>query len=110
MESKCKTSMIRMAPIKLRRMANFVRGYDVNYVVDQLKHRSCKASGIVLKSLDSAIANADNKGLDIDELKVKEIFVNCGPTLRRFKARAKGRAARILKRTSHLTIILSETN
>ena len=69
-----------------------------------------KAARIVKRVLESAIANAEhNEGADIDELKVEKIFVDDGATHRRFRARAKGRAAPILKRTSHITVVVSDS-
>jgi large subunit ribosomal protein L22 len=68
-----------------------------------------KASGIVEKILRSAVANADQQGeMDVDMLLIKNIIVNEGPMLKRFRARARGRATRILKRTSHITVIVAE--
>ena len=68
-----------------------------------------KGAALVKKVLDSAIANAENnEGADIDELKVKAIYVDEGPTLKRIRARAKGRASRILKRTSHITVTVAD--
>ncbi|MGC6404380.1 MAG: 50S ribosomal protein L22 [Candidatus Comchoanobacterales bacterium] len=109
--TKCTTHNIRIAPKKLIKMADFVRAHyanDLQGLTVQLSLQQNKASDIVLKTLNSAIANAEhNHGSDVDDLSLKAIYVNSGPTLKRFKARAKGRGARILKRTSHLTIELT---
>ena len=76
-------------------------------VIQGMKEK--KASGIVKKVLDSAIANAENnEGADVDELKVKTICVDEGPTMKRLRARAKGRGTRILKRTSHITVTVAD--
>jgi large subunit ribosomal protein L22 len=74
-----------------------------------LQFSSKKAAGLVKKVLESAIANAEhNEGADIDELKITKIFVDDGPTLKRIRPRAKGRADRIIKRTSHITVVVSD--
>jgi large subunit ribosomal protein L22 len=82
---------------------------QVESAVELLQFSTKKAASIVKKVLESAIANAEhNDGADIDELKVKTIFIDEGPTLKRIRARAKGRASRILKRTSHITIAVAD--
>ncbi|MBT5097851.1 MAG: 50S ribosomal protein L22 [Proteobacteria bacterium] len=110
MEVSAKLKYIRISAQKCRLVADQIRGLSVGRAVEILEFSPKKASGIVKKVLNSAIANAEhNDGADIDELKVIKIFVDEGPTQRRFQPRAKGRACKILKRTSHLTIMVSDS-
>ena len=90
-------------------MVDQIRGLPVDRALEILQFSPKKAAGIVKKTLDSAIANAEhNEGADIDELKVVEAFVDEGPTLKRWRARAKGRATGILKRTAHITVSVGD--
>jgi|TARA_B110000977_G_scaffold29239_1_gene38019 large subunit ribosomal protein L22 len=110
MEVSANLKYIRISAQKCRLVADQIRGLSVGRAVEILEFSPKKASGIVKKVLNSAIANAEhNNGADIDELKVIKIFVDEGPTQRRFQPRAKGRACKILKRTSHLTIMVSDS-
>ena len=110
MEVSAKLKYIRISAQKCRLVADQIRGLSVGRAVEILEFSPKKASEIVQKVLNSAIANAEhNDGADIDELKVIKIFVDEGPTQRRFQPRAKGRACKILKRTSHLTIMVSDS-
>ena len=94
---------------KARLVADQVRGLPVEKALNVLSFSTKKAAGMVLKVLDSAIANAENnEGADIDELKVKTVCVDEGPTMKRLRARAKGRGSRILKRTSHITVTVAD--
>jgi large subunit ribosomal protein L22 len=94
---------------KARLIADQVRGLPVEKALNVLSFSSKKAAGMVLKVLESAIANAEhNEGADIDELKVASIYVNEGRTMKRFRARAKGRGTRILKRNSHITVTVGD--
>ena len=94
---------------KARLVADQVRGLPVEKALNVLSFSGKKAAGMVLKVLESAIANAEhNEGADIDELKVASIYVNEGRTMKRFRARAKGRGARILKRNSHITVTVGD--
>lgn len=94
---------------KCRLVADQVRGLPVEQALDVLEFSTKKAAGLVKGVLNSAIANAEhNNGLDIDELKVSSIYVDEGPTLKHFRARAKGRGTRILKRTCHITVKVAE--
>ena len=109
MEVSAKLKHISLSARKCRLVADQIRGLKVSRAVEILEFSPKKAALIVKKVLDSAIANAEhNEGADIDELKVTGIFVDEGATHRRFQARAKGRACKILKRTSHLTITLGD--
>ncbi len=95
----------RISPQKCRLVADMVRGKPVGEALQTLQFTPKKAAGIVKKVLESAIANAEhNHGADIDELKVSAIMVDEAPTFKRFRARARGRGARILKRNSHITV------
>jgi large subunit ribosomal protein L22 len=109
METSAKLSHARISPQKARLVADLVRGMPVERALETLTFSPKKAAHIVRKVLESAIANAEhNAGADVDELKVAKIYVNEGPVLKRFEARAKGRGNRILKRTSHITVTVGE--
>lgn len=109
METTAKLRHARISPQKCRLVADQIRGMQVEQALQALTFSTKKASVIVKKVLESAIANAEhNDGADIDELKVSSIFVDQGPTMKRLRARAKGRANRILKRTSHITVTVAE--
>ena len=98
----------RTSPQKTRLIIDMIRGSNVLQAMKLVQFLPQKAAKIVRKILDSAVANAENNfGLDIDDLKVTRAFVNEAPTLKRFRARAKGRGTRILKRNSHITIEIS---
>jgi large subunit ribosomal protein L22 len=109
MKVQAKMLNTRISAQKVRIIANEVRGDAVGKALDKLAFSPKKAARLVKKVLESAISNAENNnGLDIDNLKIAEIFVDKGMTLKRFRARAKGRGTRILKRTSHITVVVSE--
>ena len=100
---------LRIAAPKVRAMLGQVKGKHAEEAVNLLTLAPQKSAHLILKVLKSAIANADQKAnVDVDKLVVKNIYVDGGPTLKRFRARAMGRGARILKRTSHITVILKE--
>lgn len=102
---------LRIAPRKVRAVVDTVRGQPVEQALARLRFTPRAAALPVAKLIRSAIANAENKAagnIDIDRLFVKTIVVDQGPTLRRFRARAQGRAARINKKTSHVTVELGE--
>jgi len=99
----------RISPQKCRLVADAVRGKGVGNALATLKFMPKKGAKLVLKVLESAIANAENNlGADIDELKVARIQVDNAPVLKRFAARAKGRGNRIVKRNSHITVEVSD--
>lgn len=99
----------RSAPQKLRLLADQIRGLPVEQAINLLTFSNKKGAGVVKKVLDSAIANAEeNDGADIDELRVSAVEINQGPIMKRLRPRARGRADRILKRTSHVTVTVSE--
>lgn len=99
----------RLSAQKARLMADLVRGKPVDQALNILTFSPQKAAFTLKKVLESAIANAEhNEGADIDELKVKTIYVDQGPVLKRFTARAKGRGNRIIKPTCHITVTVGD--
>jgi large subunit ribosomal protein L22 len=109
MEAVAKHRFARISAQKGRLVADQIRGLPVEEALNVLAYSKKKGAALVKKVLDSAIANAENnEGADVDELKVKTIFVDDGPTMKRIRARAKGRATRILKRSSHITVTVSD--
>ncbi len=109
METSAKHRYARISAQKARLVADQVRGMPVDRALTLLKFSNQKAAVLVRKVLESAIANAEhNDGADIDELKVSSIYVDQGPSMKRMRARAKGRGNRILKRTSHITVTVAD--
>jgi large subunit ribosomal protein L22 len=109
MEAGATLRLLRMAPRKVRLVADLVRGKRVEEALKTLRFTAKAASFPIKKLIESAVANAENNhGLDIDTLWVREIRVDEGPTLKRFRPRAQGRAFRIRKRTSHVSVVLAE--
>lgn len=107
--AKATARMVRVAPRKARLVLDTVRGKSVNEALAILQFLPNTASEDVFKVVKSATANAENNlALDRNDLIVKEAFADEGPTIKRFRPRAKGSASRINKRTSHITIIVSE--
>jgi large subunit ribosomal protein L22 len=110
MEAKAIRKYVRISSVKLRLPISEVKGKDAGEALNILKFMPLKAAAIIYKTLRSAIANAENnQELDVDTLVVKNILVDQGPSLKRFRPRARGRASRILKRTSHLTVIVESS-
>jgi large subunit ribosomal protein L22 len=109
MQVAAKLRYARISAQKGRLVADMVRGRPVGEALQTLTFTPKKAARIVRKVLESAIANAEhNHGADIDELKVSAIMVDEAPTYKRFRARARGRGARILKRNSHITVQVAD--
>jgi large subunit ribosomal protein L22 len=109
MEAIAKHNFARISPQKARLVADLIRGKSVDQALEILTFRNKKAAVLVKKVLESAIANAEhNEGADIDDLNVAKIFVDEGPTMKRIMPRAKGRADRILKRSSHITVVVAD--
>lgn len=112
MEAKATARFIRMSPRKVRLVVDQIRGQSVNQAYALLQFSKKAASEPVSKTLRSAVANAQYKAqdegefVDADELFIREAYVNEGPTLRRFRAAAMGRAAPLRKRTSHITVVV----
>lgn len=106
--AKAKTRFVRISPRKARYAADLIRGLPVDKAVLQLMYSKLKGGRLILKTLDSAVANAETQ-LDArsEQLKVHEIRVDAGPILRRAKPRSKGSSVPVNKRTSHFTIILA---
>jgi large subunit ribosomal protein L22 len=104
-----KLKYARISAQKARLVADQIRGLHVERALDTLTFSTKKGAPLIKKVLESAIANAEhNEGADVDELKVASIMVDEGPTMKRIRPRAKGRAARIFKRTSHITLTVAE--
>ena len=100
---------VRLSPQKGRLVADLIRGLPVERALEILQFSTRRAAKPVKKVLESAIANAEhNLGADIDELRVSDIQIDAGPMLKRFHARAKGRGVRVIKRTSHITVTVSD--
>ncbi|MFC2949270.1 50S ribosomal protein L22 [Virgibacillus sediminis] len=109
MQAKAVAKSVRIAPRKVRLVVDLIRGKNVGEAVAILRHTRRGASPVVEKVLNSAIANAEhNYEMDPDSLVISEAFVNEGATLKRFRPRAQGRASRINKRTSHITVVVTE--
>ena len=105
METKAIVRGVRLSADKGRLVADLVRGKKVDQAINILNFTQKRAAGIIKKALESAIANAEhNDGADIDELKIKTIYVEQAATLKRFSARAKGRGNRISKPTCHIFV------
>jgi large subunit ribosomal protein L22 len=108
-QAKSIARFVRIAPRKVQLVIDLIRGKQVGEAIAILRHTPRSASPIVEKVLNSAIANAEhNYSLDPNSLVISQVFVNQGPTMKRFRPRAMGRASRINKRTSHITVVVSE--
>jgi large subunit ribosomal protein L22 len=109
MEVKAVTKYVRISPQKVRMVIGAVKGQPVEMGLNRLKFMPQKAARLIEKTLRSAVANADQRaGMDVDSLVIRNVIADQGPTLKRFRARARGRGTRILKRTAHITVILAE--
>ncbi len=109
MEAKAVGKYIRISPQKARLVADVVRGMGVDKAVTTLRFMPKKGAGILRKIIESAVANAtQNDQIDVDSLYIKKIFIDGGPSLKRISPRAMGRATGIIKRTSHITVVLDE--
>ena len=98
---------VRLSPQKARLVADMIRGKKVDNAIDLLTFSPKKGAEIIKRVVESAIANAENNnGADIDELKIKTIYINKGTVLKRIRAQSKGRAGKIIKPTSHITVIV----
>lgn len=108
-KAKAVARYVRIAPRKVRLVVDLIRGKEVGEAIAILRHTPKSSSPVLEKLLNSAIANAENNyQMDVNNLVISEAYVDEGPTLKRFRPRAKGSAARINKRTSHITIVLTE--
>ena len=109
METKAIARHIRISPQKARLVADVVRGMEADKAITTLRFMPKKAARVLRKVIESAVANADQTdSIDVDTLYVKEIMIDGGPMLKRFRPRAMGRATRILKRSSHITVVVDE--
>lgn len=109
MEAKAVGKSIRISPQKARLVADVIRGMNVDKAITTLRYMPKKGAGIIQKVVESAVANAtQDDQMDVDSLYVKKIFIDGGPSLKRIRPRAMGRATRIIKRTSHITVVLDE--
>lgn len=112
MESQAVLNFARVSARKARLVADLVRGRDVPQAIELLTFTTKKSAPMIKKLVEAAVANAEqaaertSESLDVDNLFVKSIMVDAGPTLRRFRPRAQGRATKILKTTSHITVVL----
>jgi large subunit ribosomal protein L22 len=109
MEAKALARQIRISPQKARLVADLIRGKNVESALNTLRFMPKKGARILRKVIESALANASqNEAIDVDTLYIKTIFIDGGPMLKRIRPRAQGRASRILKRSSHITVVLEE--
>lgn len=108
-QAKASVRTVRIAPRKVRLVVDLIRGKKIGEAVAILRLTPKAASPVVEKLLKSAIANAEhNYDMNVEDLIVSEVFVDEGPTMKRFRPRAQGRASAINKRTSHITLVVSE--
>ena len=109
MESRAQAKMVRISSRKVKLVIDLIRGKGIGEALAILRLTPKAASPVVEKIINSAVANAEhNYNMDIENLYVKETFVGEGPTLKRIRPRAQGRATQILKRTSHITVVVAE--
>lgn len=109
MEVKASLKYARVGAQKARLVADVVRGKNVNEAVKTLTFLNKKTAGLIKKLIESAVANAEyKKVMDVDNLYVKSIWVDQGPSLKRFRPRAQGRAFGVHKKTSHINVVLEE--
>ena len=109
MEVKASLKFARIAPRKVRLVVDLIRGKDVNDAIEALTFLKKRSAPIIIKLLQSALANADQKKtIDLDTLFVKHISVDQGPTMKRYHPRAMGRAREIKKKSSHINLVLDE--
>jgi large subunit ribosomal protein L22 len=110
METRAVLKYVRVSPRKIRLIMDQVRGRKVGEALQLLTFSPQKGAFLLKKLIDSAVANAqENANLDVDGLYIKRVFADEGPTMKRFRPRAMGRATRIRKRSAHMTVILDET-
>ena len=109
MEVRAQTKYLQVSPRRMRLVADMIRGKMVNSAIEILRYTNKKSARFISKTVKSAVSNAEQtKQIDIDTLYVKRIMVDGGPMIKRWLPRAMGRANRILKHTSHVTVILEE--
>ncbi len=109
MEVKASLNYARIGAQKARLVADLIRGKDVNEAIRSLTFMKKKGAGLIKKLVESAVANAENKKtIDVDNLYVKSIWVDMGPSLKRYRPRAQGRAFMVKKKLSHINVVLDE--
>ncbi|MEQ8225653.1 MAG: 50S ribosomal protein L22 [Candidatus Eremiobacterota bacterium] len=108
MEARTRAKYVRTAPRKMRLIGDMIRGKKVEDATNLLRFTPKRAARLVEKVLKTAVANAENSEMDTENLFVSTVYVDQGPTLKRWRARAMGRAVMIRKKTSHITIVLKE--
>lgn len=111
MEGRAVWRFARISPRKVRLIADVIRGKDINTALNMVKFTNKKAAAMMEKVLKSALANIEAKdegGLDVNNIVVKQVQIDGGPMLKRFRPRAMGRAFRIRKRTSHITVVIAD--
>ena len=109
MQAKAIAKYVRISPRKARLVMDLIRGKEVGVAISILRHTPKAASPLIEKVIHSAVANAEhNFSMDTDNLVISEAYVDPGPTMKRFRPRAQGRATRINKRTSHITVVVSD--
>lgn len=109
MEVSATTKYVRMSPLKARGVASAIRGLSVAEALRVTEFNAKKSAAQIGKTLKSAVANAEeNENVSLDQLFVKEAYIDGGPTLKRFRPRARGSASPIRKRTSHVTVVLTD--
>jgi large subunit ribosomal protein L22 len=111
MKSLAKHRYARISATKVRLVARMISGKPVSIALDELTFNKRKSATLLRKVLNSAISNAEhNQGADVDDLIISKVCVDEGPTMKRFRARARGRSSKIFKRTSHITVEVAEIN
>jgi len=109
METTVKVKHLKQSPTKVRFVLKEIKGANVNHAIDKLSNHNKKASNFILKAIRSGLSNLENNSsFDQENLVISNAFVDAGPMMKRFRPRAMGRASQILKRTSHLTITISD--
>lgn len=109
MQVQAKLRHYRIAPRKARLVTDMIKGMEVEKAISTLQVTNKKCAPVIRKLVESAVANADQRGdMDVDALYISRAYVDEGPTMRRFQPRAMGRATRINKRSSHVTVVLED--
>ena len=109
MDVRATTKFVRVSPSKVRDLARKIQGMPVARALSAMQFTQRKGAALILKTLKSAVANAENNAkLSAEDLRVKEAVIENGPSIKRFRPRARGGAGRIIKRTSHIRIVLAD--
>ena len=110
MEARAVAKYMRISPLKVRMLAGAIKGKPAGQSIQMLRFMPQKSAAMLEKVVRSAVANAEQKSINVDSLIVSNVIVDQGPSLKRFHARARGRGSRILKRSSHITVIVKDTS